>query len=92
MKSSVGTSGYNYRPWKGEFYPAELPDRQMLSYDSGQLATVELNGTAYRFPTAKDAESWARRCRLAFRFAIKAPQSITHRRATHRRRESGERS
>ena len=79
MKFFVGTSGYNYRPWKGEFYPAELPDRQMLSYYSGQLATVELNGTAYRFPTAKDAESWAAQVPAAFRFAIKAPQSITHR-------------
>jgi uncharacterized protein YecE (DUF72 family) len=30
----VGTGGFAYKAWKGEgnFYPADLPDRQMLRY------------------------------------------------------------
>ena len=28
----IGTSGFSYKEWKGSFYPADLPDREMLSY------------------------------------------------------------
>src|SRR5207247_9111837 len=28
----IGTSGYNYREWKGTFYPADLPAAKMLPY------------------------------------------------------------
>ena len=44
----VGTSGYSYKQWKGNFYPEKLPDREMLSFYATQLSTVEINGMASR--------------------------------------------
>jgi len=32
MKTFVGTSGFAYKPWKGKFYPAGLPDKEMLPF------------------------------------------------------------
>ena len=28
----VGTSGWRYPPWRGTFYPPELPQRRELEY------------------------------------------------------------
>ncbi|MBI3866310.1 MAG: DUF72 domain-containing protein, partial [Planctomycetia bacterium] len=43
-------------------------------------ATVEMNNTFYKMPVASDLRSWARQAPGTFRFALKAPQAITHRR------------
>jgi uncharacterized protein YecE (DUF72 family) len=74
----VGTSGYSYKQWKGSFYPAKLPDREMLSYYAQQLQTVEINHSFYRMPTEKLLVQWAKSVPEGFRFALKANQQITH--------------
>ena len=33
MNFFVGTSGYSYPEWKGNFYPAKMPAKQMLGYN-----------------------------------------------------------
>ena len=78
MKVLVGTSGFSYAPWKGPFYPEKLPQKQMLSYYAGRLPTVEINNTFYRLPAPKMLSDWATQVPPAFRFAVKAPQRITH--------------
>ncbi|MFQ5694433.1 MAG: DUF72 domain-containing protein, partial [Terriglobia bacterium] len=74
----VGTSGFAYKPWKGPFYPAKLPDKDMLGYYGRQLATVEINNTFYRMPTEKLLEKWAATVPAGFQFALKLNQRITH--------------
>jgi len=74
----VGTSGYSYKPWKGSFYPKDLPDRQMLAYYARQLQTVEINHSFYRMPTENLLQQWAQSVPEGFRFALKANQQITH--------------
>ena len=74
----VGTSGYNYEAWRGSFYPEDLPSRKMLSYYATQLATVEINYSFYRKPTAKILQGWSAQVIPDFRFALKAWQRITH--------------
>ncbi len=74
----VGTSGYSYKPWKGSFYPKDLPDREMLSYYATQLQTVEINHSFYRMPTESLLQQWAKSVPPGFRFALKANQQITH--------------
>ena len=32
MTFHVGTSGHSYPEWKGGFYPAKLPAKQMLAF------------------------------------------------------------
>jgi uncharacterized protein YecE (DUF72 family) len=74
----VGTSGYSYKEWKGSFYPKDLSAKEVLRYYSEHFATVEINGTFYRMPTAPIVSSWADQVPANFRFVLKAPQQITH--------------
>ena len=74
----AGTSGFSYAAWKGPFYPADLPSERMLSFYAGRLPTVELNNTFYRMPTARQLATWRAQVPEPFRFALKAPQRITH--------------
>ena len=78
MKLHVGTSGYTYKEWKGNFYPEELPAKEMLSYYSRRLPAVEINNTFYRLPQATMIENWKEQVPDEFRFSIKATQRITH--------------
>jgi uncharacterized protein YecE (DUF72 family) len=78
MKLHVGTSGYSYKEWKGNFYPEDLPAKEMLSYYSRRLPAVEINNTFYRLPQPSMIENWKAQVPAAFRFSIKATQRITH--------------
>jgi uncharacterized protein YecE (DUF72 family) len=78
MQCFVGTSGYSYPKWKGSFYPARLPQKAMLSYYAERFAAVEINNTFYKMPSEADVKSWASQVPRSFRFALKAPQLITH--------------
>jgi len=49
----LGTSGYSYQEWKGSFYPAKLPAKQMLAFYGNHFRTVEINYTFKRLPTAR---------------------------------------
>jgi uncharacterized protein YecE (DUF72 family) len=74
----VGTSGFSYKAWKGSFYPAKLPDREMLQFYAQQFDTVEINHSFYRMPTENMLSQWAETVPEGFRFALKANQKITH--------------
>ena len=78
MAFFVGTSGYAFKEWKGPFYPAKLPDKEMLPFYAGRFPTVEINNTFYRMPREKNLLDWAAQVPDSFRFAIKASQRITH--------------
>ena len=43
MSLHVGTSGYSYKPWKGKFYPKDLPDERMLAYYAERFPTYGQN-------------------------------------------------
>jgi uncharacterized protein YecE (DUF72 family) len=74
----VGTSGYNYPAWRGSFYPERLAAAKMLPFYAERFGTVEINATFYRMPTEKSLAGWAAATPPGFRFALKAPQRITH--------------
>jgi uncharacterized protein YecE (DUF72 family) len=78
MRLLAGTSGFSYKEWKGPFYPADLPDRQMLAYYSSRLGTVEINNTFYRMPTTRLLAGWSEQVPPGFFFALKASRRITH--------------
>ncbi len=78
MKIYIGTSGYAYKEWKGKFYPEKIRTKEMLSYYSGRLASVEINNTFYHMPTEGVLTAWAEQVPDDFIFALKAPQIITH--------------
>src|SRR5262249_35178764 len=75
----VGTSGFSYPAWRGPFYPEKLPAAGMLGFYAGVFPAVEINNTFYRMPAPALLTSWAGQTPVHFRFALKAPQQITHR-------------
>lgn len=74
----VGTSGYSYPAWKGLFYPEKLPAKQFLRFYGEQFRAVESNSTFRGMPKPAVLETWAATVPADFRFALKAPQRITH--------------
>jgi uncharacterized protein YecE (DUF72 family) len=74
----VGTSGFSYPEWKGDFYPKDLPADQMLHHYSRVLRTVEINNTFYRFPAVALVDEWRSATPGGFRFSVKAHRLITH--------------
>src|SRR5437879_12541958 len=78
MRLLAGASGYSYKEWKGNFYPADIKPDAMLAWYAERLPTVEINNTFYRMPKANVLESWASSAPESFRFAIKASRRITH--------------
>jgi len=74
----VGTSGFSYAAWRGSFYPDDLPASKMLHFYARTFASVEINHSFHRQPTPALLEGWARETPPGFRFALKAPQRITH--------------
>ncbi len=78
MRLYIGTSGYSYKPWKGKFYPADLPAKDMLGFYSHRFPAVEINSSYYRVPATKTLSGWAEQVPPEFRFAFKAPGRITH--------------
>jgi uncharacterized protein YecE (DUF72 family) len=78
MNILVGTSGYAYKEWKGSFYPADLPAKQMLRYYGERFRTVEINNTFYRMPSESMLKNWTPEVPANFSFVLKASQRITH--------------
>jgi uncharacterized protein YecE (DUF72 family) len=80
MDILVGTSGYSYKEWKGEFYPEDLSPSKMLRFYGDRFRTVEINNTFYRMPSRKVLAGWAEEVPEGFRFVLKASRAITHQR------------
>jgi uncharacterized protein YecE (DUF72 family) len=69
----VGTSGWSYPSWRGDFYPAGADPKTFLTFYSARLDTVELNTTGYRLPAEDQFVRWAAQTREGFTFAVKMP-------------------
>src|SRR5204862_7123589 len=74
----VGTSGWQYRHWKGRFYPKDLPTARWLGYYTKYFDTVELNNSFYRQPARRTFERWRRAVPEDFRFAVKLSRSMNN--------------
>jgi uncharacterized protein YecE (DUF72 family) len=78
MGAYVGTSGFSYPSWRGDFYPEQARPAEFLELYSERLPSVELNTTFYRLPSEEQLRAWAERTPAAFRFAVKMSRRITH--------------
>ena len=75
----VGVGGWTYEPWRGLFYPADLPKKKELEYASRQLTSIEINGTFYRTQTPDCFRGWAEQTPDGFVFSVKAHRMSTSR-------------
>jgi uncharacterized protein YecE (DUF72 family) len=74
----IGCSGWNYRAWRGEFYPAKLPARSWLEHYAERFPTVEVNTTFYRLIERSAVEHWVEQTPAHFQFAVKGSRYLTH--------------
>jgi uncharacterized protein YecE (DUF72 family) len=74
----VGTSGWQYRDWRGSFYPPEIAAARWLETYAAHFTTVEANGTFYRLPERPTFAAWRERTPEGFEMAIKASRFLTH--------------
>src|SRR3954463_15356844 len=54
----IGTSGWQYRDWRGRLYPRELPQRLWLEHYAERFDVVEINNAFYRLPERGTFERW----------------------------------
>lgn len=74
----IGTSGWNYKHWKGPFYPGDVAQKKWLPFYAERFQTVELNNSFYQLPAEKTFEAWREIVPGNFLFAVKASRYITH--------------
>lgn len=74
----IGTSGWHYTSWRGQFFPDGLRIKDQLRYYAEQFNTAELNGVFYRTPTREAVSNWRQQTGKDFVFAWKASKFITH--------------
>ena len=78
VRVRIGTSGYSYPEWKGNFYPEKMAAQDMLRFYAERFPTVEINNTFYRMPKEALLSGWAEQVPESFTFVIKASKRITH--------------
>lgn len=74
----IGISGWRYEPWRGTFYPKDLPQRAELEYASAHLPIIEINGSFYSLQRPASYASWYADTPADFMFSVKGPRYITH--------------
>ena len=77
MPVLIGTSGWQYRDWRGVLYPPGLAERDWLEYYAGRYGTVENNGTFYRLPAADTFAAWRAKVPEGFVMTVKASRYLT---------------
>jgi uncharacterized protein YecE (DUF72 family) len=74
----LGTIGWSYSFWKGNFYPNKAASKDFLAYYSRKFSTVEVDNTFYRIPNPQAVANWKEQTPDGFRFSLKFPGVITH--------------
>jgi len=74
----VGISGWRYPPWRGVFYPPELPQRLELAFASRALPSIEINGSFYSLQSPSSYARWNAETPSGFAFSVKGSRFITH--------------
>jgi uncharacterized protein YecE (DUF72 family) len=78
-RAYIGTSGWNYDAWRGDFYRGK-PRAQWLRWYAQRFGAVEVNATFYRLQRKATFERWRAETPPGFRFSIKANRYLTHNR------------
>ncbi|MFD5428650.1 DUF72 domain-containing protein [Streptomyces sp. NPDC127084] len=78
MPVRIGTSGWQYKDWRGVLYPEGLPQRLWLEEYGRSFATLENNNCFYRLPERATFAGWRARTPDGFLMAVKASRYLTH--------------
>lgn len=73
----IGCSGWNYRHWRGRFYPEKLAMKRWFAFYADHFDTVEINNSFYRLPRPETVDSWRDQAPSGFCYAVKANRYLT---------------
>ncbi|HKO21667.1 MAG TPA: DUF72 domain-containing protein [Candidatus Eisenbacteria bacterium] len=74
----IGTSGYSFPDWVGNFYPLHIERSRMLDFYAKQFPAVEVNSTYYRIPPPSTMHAMERKTPPGFEFVVKTHHDMTH--------------
>lgn len=74
----IGTSGWSYDHWRGNFYPEDLPQSRRLEYLARRFNSVEINGSFYGLLSPQTYVKYLETAPGGFVYAVKGSQFITH--------------
>lgn len=74
----IGISGWNYKGWRGVFYPKNLAQRRELEFAARQFNSIEINGSFYSLQRPESYRRWRTETPDNFLFSVKGPRFITH--------------
>ncbi|MDB5396834.1 MAG: hypothetical protein JWM91_4340 [Rhodospirillales bacterium] len=86
-KIRIGIGGWTFEPWRGVFYPVDLPQKRELEFASRALTSIEINGTYYSTFKPDNWRKWRDETPDEFVFSVKGSRFCTNRRVLA---ESGE--
>jgi uncharacterized protein YecE (DUF72 family) len=75
----VGIGGWTFAPWRGDFYPKEVRQKDELAWASRKLTAIEVNGTYYSGFSPATFAKWAAETPDGFVFSLKASRFCTNR-------------
>ncbi len=87
-KIYIGIGGWTYEPWRGVFYPGDLPQKRELEFASRKLTSIEVNGTYYSGFKPQTFAKWREETPDGFVFALKASRFCTNRKVLASAEES----
>lgn len=90
-RTFIGVGGWTFEPWRGAFFPKNLPQKRELEFASRKFTSIEINGTYYRSQTPATFAKWRDETPDDFVFAVKASRFSTNRRVLADAGESIER-
>src|ERR1051325_3236961 len=74
----IGCSGWQYKHWRGDLYPFDLPQSRWFAHYTLSFDTVEINNSFYRLPEASTFAKWREQAPRRFLYAVKASRFLTH--------------
>lgn len=77
-KIHIGTSGWHYKHWIGNFYPESMKPEDYFDFYMKHFDTVEINNSFYKLPPENTFTNWKNAAKNDFIYAIKANRFITH--------------
>jgi uncharacterized protein YecE (DUF72 family) len=77
-KIHIGTSGWHYKGWRGEYYPEKMKPADWLQFYLKDFKTTEINNSFYMLPKKETVEKWAAKVPASFHFSPKFSRYLTH--------------
>jgi len=74
----IGTMGWSYEFWRGNFYPQDMKIGEALREYSKRFNAVEIDSSFYRIPSQKTVKNWREETPEDFVLTAKFPRKVTH--------------